>query len=448
MTGICALIGGESDDLESKAKSILSLMRTRGSDSRTFSQSVPGGEKIVIGVCDSNVAQSFAHQAVPLALDGVFFGGDARPDKAGLAGPSRLIQTPGAFAFLTLLQDHLIAGRDILGQKPLYFGQTEDHMVAFASLQSPLASIGISGPEPVPPGKIIRALARGYEAMGDYSLKRPKQESVGESDAIRTLDLLFTEAVGRIVPRGSGIAFSGGLDSALVAYVAKTAGLEPALISVGLKGQQELEHAEKTAKNFGLRLEIGELSSSEILNSLPDVVEIVETTDPVIVGISVPIYFACQKAREMGLGYIAAGQLSDELFGGYGKFEDIAFQDGIENLGREMFDSVVAASAKDFDPGDKLAVAAGLELCSPFAYLPLVEYVLTLPSSLRVNLSNGKVIRKYILRRLAAHLSLPQSVVDRPKKAVQYSSGVQKVLLKEAKRQGMSLGKMLESFTR
>ncbi len=448
MTGICALIGGESDDLESKAKNILSLMRTRGSDSRTFSQSVPGGEKIVIGVCDSTVAQSFAHQAVPLALDGVFFGGDARPDKAGPAGPSRLIQTPGAFAFLTLLQDHLIAGRDILGQKPLYFGQTEDRMVAFASLQSPLASIGISGPEPVPPGKIIRASARGYEAMGDYSLKRPKQESVGESDAIRTLDLLFTEAVGRIVPRGSGIAFSGGLDSALVAYVAKTAGLEPALISVGLKGQQELEHAEKTAKNFGLRLEIGELSSSEILNSLPDVVEIVETTDPVIVGISVPIYFACQKAREMGLGYIAAGQLSDELFGGYGKFEDIAFQDGIENLGREMFDSVVAASAKDFDPGDKLAVAAGLELCSPFAYLPLVEYVLTLPSSLRVNLSNGKVIRKYILRRLAAHLSLPQSVVDRPKKAVQYSSGVQKVLLKEAKRQGMSLGKMLESFTR
>jgi asparagine synthase (glutamine-hydrolysing) len=262
------------------------------------------------------------------------------------------------------------------------------------------------------------------------------------------LDELFTEAVSRIVPRGSGIAFSGGLDSALVAYVAKTAGLEPALISVGLKGQQELEHAKKTAKNFGLRLEIGELSSSEILNSLPDVVEIVETTDPVIVGISVPIYFACQKAREMGLGYIAAGQLSDELFGGYGKFEDIAFQDGIENLGREMFDSVVAASAKDFDPGDKLAVAAGLELCSPFAYLPLVEYVLTLPSSLRVNLSNGKVIRKYILRRLAAHLSLPQSVVDRPKKAVQYSSGVQKVLLKEAKRQGTSLGKMLESFTR
>jgi len=342
----------------------------------------------------------------------------------------------------------MFAGRDIIGQKPLYFGQTRDGAVALASLRQPLVSIGIREPKPIPPGKVTRASTRECETISDYSLKQPKEEPIIESDATRTLDDLFTEAVGRIVPRGSGMAFSGGLDSALVAYVAKCAGLAPELISVGLKGQQELKHAEKIAKTFGLHAKIRALSSSEILNSLPDVVEIIETTDPVIVGISIPIYFACQKAREMGLNYIAAGQLSDELFGGYGKFEDIALHDGIDSLGSEMFNSVVAASVKDFDPGDKLAVAAGLELCSPFAYLPLVEYALKLPVSLRVNLANGKVIRKYVLRKLAARLNLPESVVDRPKKAVQYSSGVQKVLLKEAKRKGVSLGKMIESFTR
>jgi asparagine synthase (glutamine-hydrolysing) len=448
MTGICGLIGREKDDLESKAQSILHLMRIRGSESRTFSQGVPSEEKIVIGLCDSSGAQSFAHQKAPLALDGVFFSDDARPDKAGPAGPSRLIQTPGAFAFLTLIRDQLIAGRDIVGQKPLYSGQTGTGAVAFASLKSPLVSIGIREPEPVPAGKLIRAAAGVVETMSDYSLKQPEEESIDESDATLTLDELFTNAVGKIVPRGAGIAFSGGLDSALVAFAAKSAGLEPELISVGLKGQRELAHAETIAKSFGLPIDIEELSSSEILNALPNVVNIIETTDPVIVGISVPIYFACQKAHEMGLSYIAAGQLSDELFGGYGKFEDTILRDGADKLGKEMFDSVVAASVKDFDPGDKLAVAAGLELCCPFAYLPLVERSLRLPSSLRVNLTKGKVIRKYILRRLAAHMSLPESVVDRPKKAVQYSSGVQKVLLKEAKRRGLSLGKMLESFTR
>ncbi len=448
MTGICGLVGREADDLESKAKNILSIMEDRGLKSRTFVQSLPDREKIAIGICDSSGGQSFGNSAIPLALDGVFFGDDQGHGNSAPAGPSRLIQTAGAFAFLASLQDHLIAGRDIVGQKPLYYGQTEDGIVSFASLRTPLVSIGIRDPLPVPPGKVIGASVRGYETVNDYSLKPPKEEPIGELDATHALDDLFREAVRRAVPRHSGIAFSGGLDSTLVAEVARSEDLEPELISVGLKGQPELEHAEKTAKSFGIHANVRELSSSEILDSLHDLVRTIETADPVIVGISVPIYFACQKAREMGLSYVAVGQLSDELFGGYGKFEDIALQEGIDNLGREMFNSVVAASAKDFDPGDKLAVAAGLELCCPFAYLPLVKYALKLPASLRVKLADGKVTRKYILRRLAARLNLPDSVVDRPKKAVQYSSGVQKVLLKEAKRQGMSLGKMLESFTR
>jgi asparagine synthase (glutamine-hydrolysing) len=448
MTGICGLIGREEDDLKTKAGTILAQMRNRGPKSRTFSQSLPDGEKVVIGICNATDIEGPSLPRVPLALDGVFFADDDGPNMKEPAGPSRLVRTPGAFAFLTLHQNQLIAGRDILGQKPLYHGQTENGTVAFATLQSPLISIGVRSSRPVPPGKVISATARKLETMGDYSIKQPREEPVDESHAIQDLDELFTEAVRRTVPRGSGIAFSGGLDSALVASVAKREGLAPELVSVGLKGQQELEHAKQTAKSFGLRVNIHELSSSEILDSLRHVIEIIETPDPVIVGISVPIYSACKQAHEMGLSFIAAGQLSDELFGGYGKFEDIALDDESDNLGKEMFDSVVAASVKDFDPGDKIAVAAGLELCSPFAYLPLVEYALKLPASLRVKLGNGKVTRKYILRRLAAHLKLPESVVDRPKKAVQYSSGVQKVLLKEAKRQGMSLGKMLESFTR
>jgi len=153
MTGICALIGGESCDLESKAKIILSLMRIRGSDSRAFSQSVPGGAKIIIGICDFTGSQSFPNQAVPLALDGVFFGEDARPNKPGTVGPNRLIQTPGAFAFLTSLQDQLIAGRDILGQKPLYFGRTDEGTVAFTSLRTPLVSMGIREPSLFLPAK-------------------------------------------------------------------------------------------------------------------------------------------------------------------------------------------------------------------------------------------------------------------------------------------------------
>ena len=119
MTCICGLVGREADDLESKAKTMLSLMEDRGLKSRTLVQSLPDREKTAIGICDSSDAQSLGNSAIPLALDGVFFGDDQRHGNPAPAGPSRLIQTAGAFAFLTSLQDHLIAGRDIVGQKPL-----------------------------------------------------------------------------------------------------------------------------------------------------------------------------------------------------------------------------------------------------------------------------------------------------------------------------------------
>src|SRR6266567_4948843 len=111
MTGICGLVGREADDLESKAKTILSLMEDRGLKSRTFVQSLPDREKIAIGICDSCGGQSFGNSAIALALDGVFFSEDQGYGNPAPAGPSRLIRTAGAFAFLASLQDHLIADR-------------------------------------------------------------------------------------------------------------------------------------------------------------------------------------------------------------------------------------------------------------------------------------------------------------------------------------------------
>jgi len=445
MTGICALIGREPSDLEAKTKTVLKLMERRGTNFHTFSQSLPNDEKLVLGICAKTDLNPFQGQTAPIALDGVFFGDDdsstGRP-----AGPGWLVQTPGAFAFLAVVQDRLIAGRDILGQKPLYCGVAENGISAVASLRSPLASIGISSVRPVSPGTVTRISSSEIVAAEDFSLKLPMEEPIAETEAIIALAELFKEAVQRILPRHSGVAFSGGLDSGIVAKVAKTENLEPVLISVGMKGQQELMHAERVSKDLGLQIVIQELSESDVLDSLPEVVGIIETTDPTIVAISVPIHFACEKAREIGLQFFAAGQLSDELFGGYGRFEDMALKNQMESVGKEMFDSVVAASANDFDPGDKLAVAAGLELCCPFAYLPLAQYALRLPTSLRVRKWDGKIIRKYILRRLASDLKLPDSVVDRPKKAVQYSSGVQKVMLKEAKRQKTTISEMLTSI--
>ncbi|TMI26037.1 hypothetical protein E6H24_03730, partial [Candidatus Bathyarchaeota archaeon] len=218
------------------------------------------------------------------------------------------------------------------------------------------------------------------------------------------------------------------------------------LITVGLKGQPELDHARTVAKRLGLDLTVRELSKAEVLDALPDVVQTIESSDSTLVGVSVPLSFVCEVAEEMGMECLLAGQLSDELFAGYGRFDKLTAKKNLRQAREEVWNSVLAASANDFEPGDKLAVSHRLELRCPFAFLPLVEYALRLPISLKLRLVGSKVVRKHILRRLAYDWKLPEAVVNRPKKAVQYSSGVQKILLKEAKRRKMTLGSLLESL--
>ena len=424
-------------------------MKIRGSVVQSM---IVEGEKEIIGIGSCSHAHEPSSMVRPertsFVLDGYsadMLALDSVGGQVGLEALSASMEVPGVFSFLAISEGKLLAGRDLLGQKPLYYGSNGETGFAFASLKTALWKVGIADPTPLPPGKIMVASNNQVSVLTDKSLSRPRELKVSEGEASTNLRELLTESLSGNVRDEAAIAFSGGLDSTLVARAAQENDLRPELITVGLKGQAELDHSRQVAKRLGFAITIRELSGSEVLESMPDVVRTIESTDPVLVGVSVPLYFACQIAQEMDTEILLAGQLSDELFGGYGRFEELALKRRWGEARNEVWKSVLAASTNDFEPGDKLAVSHDLELRCPFAYLPLVQYSLRLPISLKLKVSKGSVVRKYILRRLAADWKLPDSVVNRAKKAVQYSSGVQKLLLREAKRRGVTLSGFVKS---
>jgi asparagine synthase (glutamine-hydrolysing) len=450
LTGIAGIIGPDAGKEASKLDSVLKAMKSRGSV--TQSMAIYGEhESVALGSCSHQLVQSskvdiertsFAVDgAIPATLELEEIGGEA-----GQEAFSEAIREHGGFSMLAVSGGRLLAGRDILGLKPLYYGRDWSGAVAFASLKAGLSRIGIRDPRAVPPGHLVAVSNKQMTVLAKESLSSSKELEVSEDEATARVGHLLLESLAEDVPEGYVTAFSGGLDSALVAYAAKENELGPELITVGLKGQAELEHARQVAKELGLGITVRELSQSEIMDRLGEVVETVESTDPTVIGHSVPLFFVCEVAEEMGMGHLLVGQLSDELFAGYGRFEELALKHHFLEAKKEILRSVLAAATNDFEPGDKLAVSHRLELQSPFAYLPLVDYALSIPISLKLRLIGDGVVRKYILRRLAASWKLPESVVNRPKKAVQYSTGVQKVLLKEAKTRKMKLSELLESL--
>jgi len=408
-------------------------------------------ESIALGSCSNQLVESSKVdiERTSFAVDGVIPATLELEEIGGEAGQeafSEAIREHGGFSMLAISGGKLLAGRDILGLKPLYYGRDWSGAVAFASLKAGLSGIGIRDPRAVPPGHLVGVSNKQITVLVKDSLSSSKEVEVSEDEATARVGHLLLESLAEDLPEDYAAAFSGGLDSTLMAHAAKENGLRPELITVGLKGQAELEHARQVAKELGLDISVRELSQSEIIDRLGEVVDTVESTDSTLVGHSVPLFFVCEVAQEMGMGHLLVGQLSDELFAGYGRFEELALKHHFREARKEVLRSVLAAATNDFEPGDKLAISHRLKLQCPFAYLPLVDYALSIPISLKLRLIGDGVVRKYVLRRLAASWKLPESVVNRPKKAVQYSTGVQKVLLKEAKRRKMTMQDLLSSL--
>jgi asparagine synthase (glutamine-hydrolysing) len=116
-----------------------------------------------------------------------------------------------------------------------------------------------------------------------------------------------------------GAFLSGGVDSsAIVAMMNRKANGQVKTFSIGFKGQpeyNELKFAEKISKQFGTEHTERIVSSEDILNFLPTVVDIFD--EPLADATCIPIYFISQLASSNATKVVLTGDGSDELFAGY-----------------------------------------------------------------------------------------------------------------------------------
>ena len=93
-----------------------------------------------------------------------------------------------------------------------------------------------------------------------------------------------------------GIAFSGGLDSATIAKVAKEYS-EVVLFCVGVEGSEDLASAEEVAKELGLPLKKRVLTREDVVEYYNKAMGVLNS-DFLKVEIMAPVYTVCEMARE------------------------------------------------------------------------------------------------------------------------------------------------------
>ncbi len=247
-------------------------------------------------------------------------------------------------------------------------------------------------PADIPPGSIVC----DGQVKGAVD---PPTESLDLETAILT-------AVG--LRSGEGIvAFSGGLDSSLIA---RLAGLE--CVTVGIRDSHDLRRAEIVAGQLGLHHTPVAVAHSDVETALQAVVREIPSSNPLTASIAATLYVVAQHAAEQGYRRVLSGQGADELFGGYAR--DLRSGDLEADLERDFW-ALQEQVARD------QAVARLHRVCFSLPYMDVrvVRAVRAIPAEGKV--SNG--VRKIPLR-IVAERHLPADVARYEKKAMQYGSGI------------------------
>jgi asparagine synthase (glutamine-hydrolysing) len=357
---------------------------------------------------------------------------------------SLIEQSEGCFAFAIAETTKIIAGRDVMGIHPFYYGENRDY-VALASERKALWKIGIETVNSFPPGNMAIADGNGFKFKPIKTLAYSREKKTSMQVAAKKLQKLLRHS---IKERISGlnevaIAFSGGLDSSIVAFLAENLGVDVHLIHVSLENQPETEQAKKAAERLRLPIHFHLCKDEDVERTLPKVLWLIEQSDPIKTSISIPFYWTAEKAAKMDFKVILAGQGADELFGGYKRYVYDYLTYGREKLRETLFDDVLKMYETNFERDFEICNFHNVELRLPFATYEITKFAIELPIELKIEMKDNG-LRKLVLRRVAKNLGLPHFITKRPKRAIQYATGVNRILKRLARTKGVPMKEYIQ----
>ncbi len=231
------------------------------------------------------------------------------------------------------------------------------------------------------------------------------------------LDRGLARALSSLPPGGPLVVLcSGGVDSALLAAVLRG---RPGVVArtAGLPGSPDLAAGRCAAEALGIPWSARTLEPSEV-RSRAEWVEAQEgRLRPTERAIETALACAVAAAPP---GPIVCGQGADELFFGYDHYRRVPSDEALARAEEDLGALVKFGWPRSV----RLAAALEREICAPFLSDEFREAARSIAAPARAAAPPPKAL----WREYAVYRGVPTSIAGRPKKALQYGSGVDRLL--------------------
>ncbi len=235
-------------------------------------------------------------------------------------------------------------------------------------------------------------------------------------------------AISQTVPEEKiGVAFSGGVDSSIIAKICSDMTYHVTLLTIGFAGSHDIVFSKQVNDFLKLPHKILEIDTNEFNEISAKVKSTIKTDNLSWNENCIAFYHVAKLAKRFGFAVVVTANGMDELFCGYNAYRD-AIKQGEAKV-TELMESKLENELSMMKAVNLVCSEFGVRIVQPLLSADFIEYAKSVPISDKITDEND-LLRKHIIRKLALKIGVPELSANARKKALQYGSLIHKALTK------------------